>query len=115
MSLAAQRLRYDTLRSLAFGSITTSYVAVGSAFTHAVRVINIDNLTDANLLVSFDGTNNHTVVPAGAGKIFDYATNRVGPVDQLEQSVGTTVYVKREGGAPTGGTVYVTVLYASNN
>lgn len=115
MSLSAQRLRYDTLRSIAFGSITTSYVAVGAAFTHAVRVLNIDNLTDANILISFDGTTNHTIVPAGAGKVFDYATNRVGPVDQLEQPVGTLVYVKRESGAPTGGNVYVTVLYASNN
>lgn len=115
MPLDAQRLRYDTLRSLAFGSITTSYVAVGSAFTHPVRVLNVDNLTDANLLVSFDGTTNHTVIPSGSGKIFDYATNRVGPVDQLEQSVGTVIYVKRESGAPTGGNVYVTVLYASTN
>lgn len=115
MSLAAQRLRYDTLRSIAFGSVTSSYAAVGSAFTHAVRVLNIDNLTDANILVSFDGTNNHTVIPSGSGKVFDYATNRVGPVDQLEQAVGTQVYVKRESGAPTGGNVYVTVLYAAHN
>jgi hypothetical protein len=115
MSLNGQRARFDTLRSLAFGSISGAYAAVGTAFGQAVRILKIDNLTDANMIFSFDGINNHTVVPAQSGCVFDFATNKVGPVDQLEQPIGTRVYVKEELGAPSAGNVYVTIVYASSN
>lgn len=115
MSLNGQRVRYDALRSLAFGSISGTYAAIGTAFTQSVRIIKIDNLTDANMLFSFDGVINHTVVPTMSGSVFDYGTNRVGPVDQLEQPIGTTIYVKQESGAASSGSVYVTIIYASSN
>jgi hypothetical protein len=113
MASNAQRVKFENIRSLAFGSITTSYVAVGDQVDNPVRMIAIDNLSNANLLVSFDGVNDHTVVPAISGRVFDYASNRVGPEDRLEQPVNTQVYVKREGGAPSSGSVYVTVMFAS--
>lgn len=115
MSLNGQRARFDTLRSLAFGSISGTYAAVGTAFGQAVRILKIDNLTDANMIFSFDGTTNHTIAPMQSGCVFDFATNKVGPVNQLEQPIGTRVYVKQESSAATSGSVYVTIVYASSN
>lgn len=112
-SATAQRIRYETLRSLAFGSIGAGYTGVGASFANPVRLIMIDNLTDKNLIVSFDGITNHTVVASMSGKVLDYASNRMAPADHLEQAVGDRVYVKAESALPTSGSVYVSVIYAS--
>lgn len=113
MALAGQIARYDNLRLLDYSSITSSYVGVGSSFSHPVRQLHIDNFTDQNLLVSFNGVDDKTVVHSQATKIIDIGTNRIDPVGQLEQPIGDRVYVKREAFAPTFGVVYVTVIYAS--
>jgi hypothetical protein len=112
MSLRGQRIRYEPLRSLAFGSISGTYAAVGTPFDNAVRLLMIDNLTDANLTISFDGINDHLIIASSSGRVIDYATNRVGPVDQLEQAEGTILYVK---GDPSVGSIYVAVVYAASN
>jgi hypothetical protein len=112
MSLRGQRIRYEPLRSLAFGGISGTYAPIGTPFDNAVRILLIDNLTDANLTISFDGVNDHLIIASSSGRIIDYATNRVGPVDQLEQSEATIVYVK---GSPSVGSIYVAVIYAAYN
>lgn len=112
MSLRGQRIRYEPLRSLAFGSISGTYAAVGTGFDNAARMLMIDNLTDANLTLSFDGVHDHLIIASSSGRIIDYATNRVGPVDQLEQAEGTILYVK---GAPSVGSIYLSVIYAASN
>lgn len=108
----AQIVRFETLRSLAFGSISGTYAAVGTALIHSARVIGIDNTTDADMLVSFDGVNNHTILIAHSGKIFDFTSNRAEPVGNLELPNHTAVYVKQVS-APSMGSVYVTSLYGS--
>lgn len=112
MSLNGQRVTFEPLRSLAFGSISGAYAAIGTGFNNAARLILIDNLTNANVTISFDGINDHMVVAAMSGRVLDYGSNRVGQVNQLEQSEGTVVYVK---GAPGSGSVYVSVIYASTH
>jgi hypothetical protein len=103
------RVVFDQLRSLAFGGIGVGYAPVGGVFLHPMRIISIKNLTDANLLFSFDGVNDYDIVPAEAGVVYDLCTNRVGTLGAF-LSVGTQVYVK-ESGVPTVGAVYVTCLY----
>jgi hypothetical protein len=115
MSIVGQRIRFEPIRSLAFGSISGAYAKVGTPFVNAVRCIIVDNFTNANMTISFDGINDHMVVFSSSSKIIDYASNRVGPVDQLEQSAGTQVYVKQTTGAPSSGSIYVSVVYASFN
>lgn len=112
MSSNAQIVRFEPLRSLAFGSISGTYAAIGSATTDACRLIGIDNLTNATVTISFDGVNDHTVLAATSGKVFDLATNRVDPTGYLALPSNTTVYVK---GSPGSGSVYVTIMYASTN
>lgn len=115
MSVLGQRIRYEALRSLGNASIGASYVIVGTAFANPVRILKIDNGTNVNLIISFNGSTDHTFIGADSGVIFDYASNSELPVGKLDQSQGDAVYVKQESGAPSSGTVYVTVIYASAN
>lgn len=110
---SAQIVRFETLRSIAFGAISGTYAAVGTAFVHSARVIAIDNTSDADLFLSFDGINNHLIVISHSGKIIDFSSNRTEPVGVLEIPANTIVYVKQTSGAPTLGSVYVTSMYAS--
>lgn len=109
----AQRVAFEPLRSLAFGSVAASYTAVGGLYDNPARLIKIDNSTDANVLISFNGVDDHIFVPAISAVLFDYASDRVGPEDRLEQPVNTQIYVKRESGAPSSGNVYVSLMFAS--
>lgn len=115
MSTLAQRVRYENLRSLGFASIGAGYVGVGTAFADPVRIIKINNTTNSNLIISYDGVNDKDFIFAGSAFVLDYASNKEGPVDKLEQSIGDRVYVRYETGAPTSGNVYVTVIYASQS
>lgn len=113
MSFATNiRIRYEVLRSLAFGGISGTYAGVGASFANPVRILKITNTTDADLLISFDGINNRDIVAARSAWIHDYGSNKAETGGQLDQSMGERVYVKQVS-APTSGSVYVTVIYAS--
>ena len=114
MSSLSVRIRYEVLRSLAFGSISGAYALVGTKFANAVRILKITNTTDADLIISFDGVNNHDIIPARTAEVMDYGSNKANTGGQLDQAVGDAVYVKQVS-APTSGTVYVTVIYASSH
>lgn len=112
MSLAI-RLVPETLRSAAFGAIGAGYSAVGTALANPCSIFLIQNATDESALFSLDGVNDHFFLPAGGFLLLDLTTNKTLPQGAFI-SQGTTVYVKRGGGAPTSGAVYVSVLYGMN-
>jgi hypothetical protein len=103
--------KIDTLRSLAYGSITGSYTAVGSALSYQARIICFTNTTNEDVFFSMDGTNNQLIVPAGSFKLFDITTNHR-PVNQDDFCLasGTQWYVKYAS-APSSGAVYIEVVY----
>jgi hypothetical protein len=105
------RVQFDTLRSLAFGSISGTYAAIGTAFTRPARMIKISNQTNADMFISFDGTNNHDLVASNGFVLYDYNSNMSAQGGYFMQKAGTVVYVKQVS-APTSGSVYVTVIYA---
>lgn len=113
MSLRGQIIRFEPLRSIAFGDISGVYAAIGSPSLNAIRSIMFFNTTNANMVISFDGVNDHLLAVADSGQVYDYASNRVDPVGQLEQPIGTQVWVKQESGAPTAGTFYVAMYYGA--
>ena len=88
---------------------------VGSAFAYPIKLLKIVNLTNANLIVSYDGVNNQDIVTANGGCIYDVAANKADPAGTFQLSVGDRVYVMEETSAPTSGNVYVVVVYASEN
>ena len=106
--------KVDTLRTLAFGSITGSYVAVGGAFAYQARIICFTNTTNADVIFSMDGATDQLIVPAGSFKLFDITTNHR-PVNQDDFcfSIGTQWYVKYAA-APGSGAVYIEVVYAQS-
>jgi hypothetical protein len=101
----------EPIRSLAFGSISPAYMGIGTGFAYPSRLLVIQNLTDAQLMFSFDGVNDHLTLPSSSNIVLDVTTNQ-----SLTQgnywSIGTRVYVK-EVGMPSDGTVYVTTFYGS--
>ena len=111
--ISSIRVRYEPLRSLAFGGITSVYAPVGLPFNNPVRILKVSNLTDENILVSLNGVDNHDIVPANAFFLYDYSSNKSDAAGLLEQPQGDQIYVKAETILPVTGNVYVTVVYAS--
>ncbi len=103
------RLVPDTLRSLAFGAIGVGYTAIGTVFLHPMRIVSIKNLTNADLLFSFDGVNDHEIVPPESGIVWDFCTNRIGNGGAVI-AIGTTIYVK-QAAVPTSGGVFISCFY----
>ena len=116
MIASSQLARWEDLRSLGHASLSSSYVGIGGSFTQPVRLIEIDNTTDANLIISFDGVNAKRFISANTGKVLDIASDRNDIAKNLEQPVGDRIYVKLEAGSTaTVGNVYVAVMYAGNH
>lgn len=112
--MSAKKVYFDTLRSLAFGSISGTYAAVGSAATVNPRIICITNKTQGDMIFSVDNTNadGNLFVAAGSFKLFDLTTNEVqGKDDSFVIAKGTQWYVKQVT-APVSGAVYIEYLYA---
>lgn len=107
---ATLELRADPIRSIAFGSILVGYSPIGTALDRPMRIINVQNTTNAILMFSFDGVNDHFVLPANSFILLDITTNDV-DTSGFFISKGTLVQVKQIG-VPTSGTVYLTTFFA---
>jgi hypothetical protein len=107
------RVNAEALRSLEFGDITGSFVAVGEKLLHPAHMYAIQNQTDVDIFWSWNGDENQGFLPAHGGHIIlDITTNKRWEQGMyLEQ--GLTTYVKAVPGqpAPTLGAVYVTSFY----
>jgi len=109
------RATVDALRTLDYGSITSSYTALGSALSYQARIICFTNTTDEDVFLSTDGSTDQLIVPAGSFKLFDITTNhRPVNMDDFCFGIGTQWYVKYAS-APTSGAVYIEIVYALPN
>lgn len=98
--------KFDTLRSVAFGSITSSYAIVGAVLPASAVAVTFTNTTNGIIYVSTNGTTDMIAVPPQWGKIFDIRTNSPMNTDYLLSS-GTPFLVKYSGSAPTLGSFYI--------
>jgi hypothetical protein len=107
-------VRFDTLRSVAFGDITNSYTALGSALTQNWRMFRVVNKTDADMLISFNASTNNLIVPANSFVLYDLSTNalNVQDSDWFVMQIGTQFSIKYVT-APTSGNVYVEGIYST--
>lgn len=110
MSNNRQIVSFDAIRTLAEGSITSSYVAVGTPFVNPVRLICITNNTNGDMLFSVDGSTDHLFIPKGAFKLFDLNTNRTHIDQYWVLSANTQFYVKYST-MPSTGAVYIECLW----
>lgn len=123
----SQLVSFDVLRSLAYGSITSSYAALGDPFsTPAVstpstiakyaicpRIIVFTNNTNGDMLISDDGINDKLFIPKNSFKLFDLTTNKGGVDGLWSIAAGTQFYVKYSSAA-TSGAVYIEALYGAD-
>ena len=105
-------VRIDAYKSVAFGSITNSYTAVGTPVAHNWRILVFVNNTNGDLKISADGTTDNLFIPANSFKLFDFTTNSDQDAQEaLVVGLQTQFYVKYST-APTSGALYIEGLYA---
>lgn len=106
MSIEIKPVRFDALRSLAFGAIGAAFTDLGTALTSVTRIAKVVNTTDADVIISYDGgVNSNDVVPAGGFYLYDEASNG------LVFSIGTQFSARRLT-VPTSGTLYLVAAHA---
>jgi len=96
-------------RSLAFGSISGTYAGIGTSLDHPARIIMLHNDTDALLQISENGIDDHYVIAAQSGQVYDLAANQAREAGGYK-AAGTRFYVKTIG-APTAGSIYLSAQY----
>ena len=106
------RATFDAVRELAFGSVGASYTAVGSALSDHARIVCMNNSTNEDVYISVDGTTNNFRLAANSFRLIDFSSNKIRD-DGLFVSIGTVFYAKRVSGAPTSGTVWIEVTFAT--
>jgi len=111
--VSSAKARYETLRSIAYTGISGTYAIVGTPFENPVRVLKVNNFTDANMIISFNGVDDMDVVAANSAYVLDFCTNKSEKAGLLEQPAGNGLYVKKESASPSKDNFYVTVIYAS--
>jgi len=106
----ANFIRFDPVRTVAFSSITASYTALGSKFTHAMRLLHFINTTDQEVMISFNGTDDNIPVPASSFALYDITANE-DTSEAIRDQSNTQIYVKYTSDAPTEGNVYLVTMY----
>jgi len=102
-------VRFDAVRSIAFGSITAGFLTFGTRFGHAMRVIHFINGTNGDIAISFDGTTINSVILANSFTLYDLTSDQ----DQNESfryEKGSQLYI-RYLTAPTSGSFYCVAIY----
>ena len=107
----AIRLYAEPLRTLAFGSISGTYAAIGTALLNPSRMLYIVNATDVLLTFSFDGVTAHFVIPSQSYILLDVTSNQTLSSGIFNIALGQKIYVE---GAPNLGAVYLSTFYGSN-
>ena len=111
----AIRWRPETLRSLAFGGISANYAAVGAVLANPIISYKISNDTDVNLLISYDGVNDHEFVASNSFVLYDTGANKSNRGEGLYLAQGDRIYVKEESAVVSSGNVYFSTYFASGN
>ena len=106
------RLFPEPLRSIAFGSIGSSFNTVGSPFAHPIYITHLVNDTDVALVFSWNGVDQHLYLPSGGFLVLDITANKAGYASGLFFSVGQRIYVAEAFTPPTSGIVTLSAFFA---
>lgn len=113
MSLAI-RFRAEELRVLAFGSISGTFMGIGTAFANPVWLFLVQNYTDVTLEYSFDGVTPHFRLPQNGFLLLDVVANK-SKGEGLWISQGDRLYVREVTTTPTSGDTVVSIFYGSES
>lgn len=75
MSNTGARLKPEAIREVAFGSITASFVQMGSTFAGPLRLLFLGNDSNEDLYFSVNGVDDHFKVKANSFRLIDLKTN----------------------------------------
>lgn len=103
-----ERLLPEALRSRA-APFSGSYQAIGTPITNQSRIIKLTNTSDVEVLISWNGMDDHEIIPSGGFLLLDCSSNAANP-GILVAAAGTQFYAK--GTAGTTGSVYLSTYYA---
>ena len=104
------RLAAEAIRTVAFGGIGAAYAVIGTPITEAGEKIILQNTTDAPVFISLNGVTDHLFLPNSGQMIIDgVVSDEAG----LFAAQGTQFWVKRAAGAPSTGSLYLSVLYGA--
>lgn len=106
-------VQWDTLRVLPAAGIGNLYEPVGDPFEHVARLLIMQNLTDVQIFISDNGSDDKLTLPSGGQIILDYMSDKSATGGYFGQSVGTQIFIADDGVHPaTTGNFYVSVIYA---
>lgn len=109
MGALAIKILPEAVRSLAFGSISGTYMGVGTPLSNPSRLVMFQNFTDGDVMVSFDGITDHLPVSANGFVLLDITANKT-VTQGFYIAEGTRFYVK-EITAPSTGSFYISSFY----
>lgn len=103
-------VRFDALRTIAFGAISGTYAKVGTPLTKPMRLVKFLNTSNVDLVISFDAINDHIYMPTSSFDLIDLNSNQ-DPGNDYKFQIGTQIYVKQAAGAAASGGIYVMAAY----
>jgi hypothetical protein len=109
----AGRVLFEPIREVVFGDIGADYSQFGTPYLNQIRIIRIINTSNADVFISFDGTNDDIIVPSDGFVLYDYGANANFPAGILAQSKNTQVWIKLVSADATSGSVYLETVYAA--
>lgn len=105
MSNTGQNIKDEAIRETAFGDLTSSYVALGSALEHDAFRITLVNDTDTHVYFTTDGSTDMKKMAPKSDRIFDDKTN------DMYRKKDTQFSIKDNGTPATEGAVWMEVEY----
>lgn len=104
--------KFEALRSLAFGGVGASYAAVGAALANPSNLLVLNNSLDVGVLVSFDGSTDHTFLAVNETLQISFGGAKEG-TGKSSLPKRTVISIKQAVGAASSGTFYASVGYLS--
>lgn len=107
--MSSNIVRFDAVRFLAFDHISDTYLPIGPALGHAMRVLHFINATDGDMMISFDGVTDNIPVINESFTLYDLTADE-DTNESFRYENGTQLYV-RYLSAPSKGTFYIVAVY----
>lgn len=112
MTLAI-RVGYEAERTAAFGAITNAYTLMGALFSHPIRILILQNSTNAAISFSLDGSTTLITLQAGISIVLDLTANKTNDPAGFSIPINQGIYIQYAAGAPGSGSVFASAIYAT--
>jgi hypothetical protein len=107
MGALSTKIFPDAIRSIDSATFTGSYQAVGTKLTYPTRIVKFTNNSTVLVTVSWNGTSDHEILPAGSFLLLDVSSDRE-TSGIFEIGANTQFYVKGSAGT---GSFYISTYY----